>query len=214
MKIVILGGGISGLSVYLFLQKHLPKPSPPAKPHEILIYEAYDTTRGLHSKDAGSAYIPKPQTDYDQTANSIAIGGGLGILGNGLNVLKRLDEDIFHDIVRNGHPLTNFKFSNSRGWTLLNQPLQTENGMTGVLVGRQAFWACIRDKVPDEAIVTKKVAAVVANVGNRRNVVQFVDGSPDVEADLIIGADGLRSIARKAVLGSDEKVDFHSPHYE
>ena len=210
MKIVIIGAGISGLSTYLFLRKHLPIPSPPAEPHSIQIYETYNTTRGLNRKDG------LPPGSHDQSAASIGIGGGLGIVGNGLKVLKRLDESLFHDVVRNGHPMHAFKMSNARGWTLATLPVKSrdEPPMTCVMIARQALWNCLRVNVPDRAIVTKKVSAVVAAAGQQKNVIKFADGSPDEECDLVVGADGLRSVVRKAIFsssGDDNKTEDPFP---
>jgi 2-polyprenyl-6-methoxyphenol hydroxylase-like FAD-dependent oxidoreductase len=214
MKIVIVGAGISGLSTYLFLRKHLPTPSPPAQPHSIHIYETYDTTRGLNRKDGIHPGA------HDQIASSIGIGGGLGIMGNGLNVLKRLDESLFHDIVRHGHPMHDFKMSNARGWTLAKIPIksQDEPPMTCVMIARQALWDCLRVNVPDSAIVTKKISAVVATAGEEKKIIEFADGSPAEECDLVIGADGLRSVVRRAIFSSsegDNKTEEPFPaHYE
>jgi 2-polyprenyl-6-methoxyphenol hydroxylase-like FAD-dependent oxidoreductase len=214
MRIVIIGAGISGLSTYLFLRKHLPTPSPPAEPHTIYIYETYDTTRGLNTQDG---IHPGAQ---DQVANSIAIGGGLGIVGNGLNVLKRLDESLFHDVVRHGHSMHAFKMCNARGWTLARIPVKTrdEPPVTCVMLGRHALWNCLRVNVPDSAIVNKKVSCVVATAGEQKNLIKFADGSPDEEADLVIGADGLRSVVRRAIFSSgreNDKTEEPFPaHYE
>lgn len=214
MKIVIIGAGISGLSTYLLLRKHLPTPSPPAQPHSIYIYETYDTTRVLNHK---SGVHPG---SHEQNANSIGIGGGLGIMPNGLNVLKRLDESLFHDVVRNGHPMLTFKMSNARGWTLAKLPVLShdEPPLSCVMVARQALWNCLRVNVPDSAIVTKKVSAVIAAVGEQKNVLKFADGSPDEEFDLVIGADGLRSVVRRAIFSSSgdgkQTEDQFPAHYE
>src|SRR5579859_4523463 len=134
MRIVIVGAGISGLSTYLLLRKHLPNPSSPAEPHTIHIYETYNTTRALSPQDG---IHPGGR---DQVASSIGIGGGLGVLGNGLNVLKRLDESLFHDIVRHGHPMHAFKMCNARGWTLAKLPIKSrvDPPVTCVMLARQA----------------------------------------------------------------------------
>ena len=214
MKIVIIGAGISGLSTYLFLRKHLPIPSPPAEPHFIRIYETYDTTRGRIGKD-GLA-----RGSHDQSASSIGIGGGLGIVGNGLKVLKHLDESLFHHVVRNGHAMHAFKFSNARGWQLATLPIMSRDDppLTCVMIARQELWNCLRVNVPDGAILTKKIDAVVATAGGQKSILKFADGSPNEEFDLVIGADGLKSVVRKAMFcsrGEDDKTEDPYPaHYE
>ena len=207
MKIVIIGGGISGLSTYLFLQQRLPTPAPPAEQHEITIYENHDASRKLkrqlHSKDA-----------TEQTTNTIAIGGGLGLGPNGLNVLKRLNKNLFHDVVRSGHSISQWRMSCARGWELASVNIQTdeEPPMKSVMIGRQTLWHCIREYVPDEVIVQQKITKVVAAAG-QRPVISFADGSPDVECDVVLGCDGLRSIVRTAIF-SDLGEDKYPPNYE
>ena len=67
-------------------------------------------------------------------------------------------------------------------------------------------------RVPDGAIVTKRISKVVANAGGR-NTISFADGSPAIEADLVIGADGLKSVAKHALFPEAEE-DPYPPHYE
>jgi 2-polyprenyl-6-methoxyphenol hydroxylase-like FAD-dependent oxidoreductase len=210
MKIVIVGGGISGLVSYLFLKKHLPNPAPPADAHEFFIYESHDASRNLerqlHSQDA-----------FQQTTNTIAIGGGLGLGPNGLNVIKRLDESLFHEIARSGHSITRWKMLAARGWELGSVAIQTEEElpMNSSMIGRQTLWHCIREHVPDAVIVQKKISKVVAASGKRPSI-SFADDTPDMECDLVLGCDGLRSIVRKAIFSDvdDENTERYPPHYE
>ena len=215
MKIVIIGAGVSGLSTYLSFRKHLPTPSPPAEPHSIRIYETYDTARGLIGKDG------LPRGSHDQSANSIGVGGGLGVVANGLKVLKRLDESLFHDVVRRGHAMHAFKMSNARGWQLASLPVKSMDDppFTCLMIARQELWNSLRVNVPDSAITTKTVSAVVATAGEQKSVLRFADGSPDEEFDLVIGADSLKSVVRKAMFcnssGIDNKTEDAFPaHYE
>jgi 2-polyprenyl-6-methoxyphenol hydroxylase-like FAD-dependent oxidoreductase len=210
MKIVIVGGGISGLVSYLFLKKHLPNPALPAEAHEFFIYESHDASRSLerqlHSQDA-----------IHQTTNTIAIGGGLGLGPNGLNVIKRLDESLFHEIVRSGHSITQWRMQAARGWELGSVAIQTEEEppMNSSMIGRQTLWHCIREHVPDTVIVQKKISKVKAAAG-KRPFISFADDTPDVECDVVLGCDGLRSIVRKAIFSDvgEEGTEKYPPHYE
>ena len=129
MKIVIIGGGIAGLSTYLFLRKHVS--SLPNQHHEIKIYEAYDISKYIDksctpalstnvngstnkaSNDYKSAKVNSEMTSStslsDPTFTPEAIASAIGISRNGLDVLSRLfsdtstdskeDEDGFSDIL-------------------------------------------------------------------------------------------------------------------
>lgn len=214
MKIIIVGAGISGLSTYLFLRKHLPSPAPPAQHHEVLIYETYDSKLASHVENLDNA------DTQDQHRTSISVGGGLGIMGNGLNVLKRLSQELFHNVLLKGHPILAFKFCNARGWELATMKVgsRDEPPMTGVMISRQALWNSLRERVEDRAISTKEVIAVIAHPGSQRNVISFADASPDEHADLVIGADGLRSVVRKAIFRDGEvkgnEEERFPAHYE
>ncbi|KAF4583104.1 extracellular salicylate hydroxylase/monooxygenase [Ophiocordyceps camponoti-floridani] len=200
MKIVIVGAGISGCGIYLLLKKHLPKPLS-AEPHDITIYEAYDTDKDTTASARGQG---------PTHSSTLVVGGGLGVGANGLNVLKRLDEDILRDVVSGGYIVPTMKMKTKGGTVLARvQPSgngdgNADNGMNMVASSRHWLWRCLRNRVPDDAIVNKTVTQVVAK-GEGRNVVRFVDGT-SVEADMVIGADGLNGLTKNALFpeaGSD-----------
>ena len=211
MKVIIIGAGISGLSSYLLLKKHLPEPATPAQSHTIVIYDAYETSRD-QKRSSDNEVHPGA---HGQEANSISVGGGLGVMPNGMNVLKRLSDELFSNVMAAGHPLSAFKLSNARGWTLATLPVQSKDDppLAGCMISRQALWSCLREQVPDDAIATKRVIDVLVHEGVACNIVRFTDDSPDEEADLVIGADGLRSPCRKAIFAKDDKQQ-HEAHYE
>lgn len=197
MKIIIVGAGISGLTTYLFLKKLLPSALPQDVPVEIIIYEKHQ---------AGAEKCP--------TSGSTTVGGALGIVPNGLHVLQDLNEELFEKIVAKGYSCSHFCMRNSYGYTLARFPT-VDHGpppIYTVMIGRQDFWQCLREAVPDEAIVHANVLEVTCEQAQQARL-KFTDGSPDVEADLIIGADGVRSIVKRSVTG-DGKTDHYPPHYE
>lgn len=210
MKIAIIGGGISGCTLYLLLKKHLPKPQSQEQ-HSITIYEAHDTNKDTTSTD---------RTQGPTHSATLVVGGGLGVGPNGLNVLKRLDQELLGDIVRGGYvtPIAIMKRKN--GSVLVraqtgHDPSSSkgrEPSMGTLGTSRHSLWRCLRVRIPDGDIVTKRVSQVVASPDGP-NVIRFADGSPAVEADLVIGADGLKSCAKLALFPESEKDPF-PPHYE
>lgn len=206
MKIVIIGAGISGCGAYIALKKHLPRPAPPAEDHTYTIYEAYDT-----AKDTTFRERPAHGETHSST---LIVGGGLGVCPNGLGVLARLDESLARDVVRAGYPVSHFKMQSSYGWELFRGSAagSREPVMNTVSMSRHALWRCLRDRIPDDIIFNKRVSEVVANADGR-NIVRFADGSPPIEADLVIGADGLKSTAKNALF-QERNGDPYPPQYE
>ncbi|KJZ75700.1 hypothetical protein HIM_04857 [Hirsutella minnesotensis 3608] len=211
MKIVIIGAGVAGCASYLLLKKHLPRPLS-EEPHSITIYEAYDT-------DKDTTYSDREQGPTH--SSTLVVGGGLGIGANGLHVLRRLDEQLLFDIVRGGYVVPTMKMLTKNGTVLARlQPTGSPSSGDGtpsqqmhmVASSRHSVWRCLRTRIPDSAIVTKRISEVIAKPEGR-NIITFADGSPPVEADLIIGADGLKSLTKRALF-PEAKEDPFPPHYE
>ncbi|KAL2862373.1 FAD-dependent oxidoreductase [Aspergillus lucknowensis] len=203
MKIIIIGGGISGCTAYLQLKKHLPVP-PPGEQHEITIYEAYDTS------------IDATHNEGETHSSTLIVGGGLGVFPNGLHVLKRLDEDILRDVVRGGYLIAHQDLRSKNGTLLVRidptaHPEEDGERMHLLATSRHSLWKNLRLRIPDSDIQTKRILKVVATADGR-NTVHFTDGSPSAEADLVIGADGVKGITKQAIL--PEKEDLYTPVYQ
>lgn len=212
MKIVIIGAGISGLSAYLFLKKHLPRPSHPASDHTYVIYEAYDT-----NKD--TTFGQRPSSDIH--SSTLKVGGGLGVGPNGINVIRRLDPELLKDIVTGGYAVSTYNMKSKNGKTLAQISSHASVSVTKdddkktantVAISRHNLWRSLRIRVPDNVIVNKRIHEVIAKPDGR-NIIRFTDGSSPVEADLVIGADGLKSITKHALF-PDTKGDVYPPQYE
>ncbi|KAJ6109735.1 hypothetical protein N7486_001970 [Penicillium sp. IBT 16267x] len=215
MKIIIVGAGISGCSAYLSLKKHLPKPPGPAENHTYTFYEAYDTARDTTFRERPASAIGEGAT----RSATLVVGGGIGLGPNGLNVLRRLDESLLQEVVRSGYPYSEFQIKSAYGWKLMQvQATAQVNGhaMNSVAMSRHSIWQCLRDRIPDDVIVNKKIAKVVPHGSpTGKHLVIFVDGSEPAEADLVIGADGLKSTVKRALFDAENPEDDpYPPKYE
>lgn len=215
MKIVIVGGGISGLSLYLFLQKLFPASLPSSGSGsgscsglELVVYETHEARKRENGSELSVVGDPKGFV-------SGAVGGALGVAPNGLRVLRYLDEHLYTAIVNQGYPVSHFWIRNALGWNL-SRFSATDTGspqLQTVLIARQALWNLLRDRVPDSALERRSVSRVIC-ANDQRTRISFADGSPDVEADLVVGADGVRSITKSAVLPVDGTTDEYNAVYE
>ncbi|PYH97180.1 FAD/NAD(P)-binding domain-containing protein [Aspergillus ellipticus CBS 707.79] len=214
MKIVIIGGGISGFAVYLALRQHLPRPPPPAEDHEYTIYEAYDT---------GQDTTFRERPEGGPHSSTLIVGGGLGVGPNGLHVLQRLDPKLLRDAVQGGYVVNQSNLKSKHGYLLMqldssgtcNSVRQSgEHQSPTHLLGtsRHSLWRCLRTRIPDAVIVHKRISEVIAN-SQGRNLIHFTDNSPPIETDLIIGADGLKSIVKRALF-PEASEDPYPPQYE
>lgn len=192
MKIAIVGGGISGLGVYLNLQKQLAKAPALKGSIEVCIYEPHDLPR-LGSKRADD--IPSS-------------GGGYGIAPNGMASLKRLDPSLREVVLRNGYPAPNTVMKSARGWTLGVMPFTDLRGTSPeccVMVLREVVVAAMYERIPESVVVRKRVIKV--EDGNDGATVHLDDGQQHV-FDLVIGADGVWSRTRPAVLGDGMDPEY------
>ncbi|WPH00028.1 Hypothetical protein R9X50_00285100 [Acrodontium crateriforme] len=213
MKIVILGGGISGLAFYLYLQKEGL-----TQTHDITIYDSRDLSSTALNQPLNltgtASNIGDSNTDYTAPIyDASKIGGALGLAANGLGVLRRLDRVLLDEVMRTGHVTKIWRLANARGWTLSLIRMVGED--EGVMLLREELWRVLRKRVPDEVVRRGKVVRIDLKGEGARTRVRFEDGQ-DVEADLVVGADGIWSPTRKAMFegqGPNGEYQF-APHYE
>ncbi|ETI22616.1 hypothetical protein G647_06692 [Cladophialophora carrionii CBS 160.54] len=132
---------------------------------------------------------------------------------------------IMHQLATHGHPIDCWQISTARGFTIVDVKLRRAHNrepaspnadaqMTegrdgtkqtdlyrGIMIARQSCWEILRDRVLDiapDTISKKRVTDVEIGDKTSLNIITFEDGSREL-ADLVIGADGLRSVLRRAM---------------
>ena len=194
MKIAIVGAGASGLTAYLYLVKHIPQPPAPSPPHKIIIYESHTIER--RKRGIGSAEIP-------------LVGAGLGISPNGMNVLFDLDESLHREVRAKGFSATKFVFQNGRGWSLGSSNTVHDFGSRlepTIMISRADVLESLFERIP-EGVVKVQTITKVLDSQEQQAVIEFADGSSE-SFDLVVGADGVRSKIRDAILGEAYRAQY------
>jgi len=183
MKILIIGGGIGGFSMYHALRKHLAETSPATT---IKIFEAYPSA----------------------SSTKTIIGGGLGLAPNGLRALASLSPEIAQDIQAHGFCQSTITLRNSRGKLLggIRNGRKERYGFDQVLLPRESVHDAVLKDVPPDAVEWKKKAREVRETEEGVEV-EFEDGTVE-KGDLVIGADGVRSKVREAIFGNKYQAEY------
>ena len=192
MKIAIVGGGISGLSTYLNLQKHVVQNPRLKVSVSVTIYESHDLQH----------------LDNTKTTDIPSLGGGYGIAPNGMASLRRLDPDIHEQTLRKGFPAAKTWMKSARGWTLGVMPFfdaRGEHPECCTMILREIVIQNLYKCVPSSDIVNHKVVEVMDGEDKARIK---IDNGEEESFDLVIGADGVWSKTRQVLIG-----DAYPPEY-
>jgi len=183
MKIIIVGAGLAGLSTAIALRKYVQPLDPDL---EIKIYDEADT-HGVHSMG---------WTDHADIRLKRQ-GAAISLQSNALRVLRDLDPNLAEQVVATGFPCKGFTWKTAGGWLLGREWL-------GLLpVSRPRLIKCLVDALKRDKVVFHSVSKVVPVPGHRP-VVHLDDGTIET-ADLVVGADGIRSPIRRCLLGDHEE---------
>jgi 2-polyprenyl-6-methoxyphenol hydroxylase-like FAD-dependent oxidoreductase len=136
-------------------------------------------------------------------------GGALGLAPNGMNVLAAAG---VAEQVRNASVTAHeWAFENQYGKLLACQsagdPLRY--GQTGVMITRTALHRVLVEQAEAEGIsvtYNKRLTAIDDRPG--QPIVAYFDDGTSIEGDLIVGADGIRSQVRRAVMPEAPKPAY------
>jgi 2-polyprenyl-6-methoxyphenol hydroxylase-like FAD-dependent oxidoreductase len=136
---------------------------------------------------------------YERAPALSEVGAGIWIPPNAMQVYERLGVD--RDLLARSLPLRAIEVGSAAGEVFQRVelgPFRREFGFTTQSVHRAVFQRCLADHYGPGRIHFGRECAAVDEEGGRPRVT-FADGTI-VEADVVLGADGLRSRAREYVL--------------
>ena len=167
MKILIVGCGIGGLAIYRALRKYL------------------GDTPGISIKVVDS---------HEQPTHTRSIGGGLGIAPNGLRMINSLSPEAVSYLLNDGFQLSSMTFRNRKGYLLGQLAVDPQRyKFPMVMIRRAAICEALLPGLKQEDV---RWGLEVLNVKLQDDgtgvIVEFADGTSET-ADLVIGADGMRS---------------------
>ncbi|RYO97378.1 hypothetical protein DL765_011222 [Monosporascus sp. GIB2] len=204
MKAIIVGAGVAGLSTYLQLRKVLPSQDSLT----IHIYESH-RPQGLTPSITPDTSLSKQGDLTDTTA---VVGNSIALVPSSIRLLRYIDTRLYDIFKVRGYRNESYTFKTARGHRIA----VTSTGDKAcpqeytVSCPRYGLWECLRQVVGNDKIQYRKVVDV--DLSGEKPVVKFADGGEE-DADLVIGADGVRSVVKKGLFGEDDKRQY-APRYE
>ena len=139
---------------------------------------------------------------YEKAQDFRPIGGGLGLLPNGLNFLDAIEPGIVETIKNSGCEVSRSVLKNTLGETISANPVskyQDKYGQTFITVWWWRLQQILASKLPPESIHLNHRCLGFAQ--DEQGVTIHFENGKQVKADLLIGADGINSAVRAALIG-------------
>lgn len=135
---------------------------------------------------------------YERTKELREVGAGVALWANATHIMKQLG--LLEETVKAGYLTTNYQFCSQQGKELVNVPI---DGFELPVVGihRAELHRLLWQNVPTEKFILDETFERFERQDNRVHA-YFTSGT-QVEGDALIGADGLRSRVRAALLGDE-----------
>jgi 2-polyprenyl-6-methoxyphenol hydroxylase-like FAD-dependent oxidoreductase len=132
---------------------------------------------------------PQPRTE----------GCGILLVQAGMEALNQGNPEICRQIIQGGAPVRRFEFRNLRGDTMSSEPVSyTANELPGMLVHRKTILEALLDQLPRECLRSNAALQSIEQTACGA-IAHFQDGS-QWEGDILVGADGILSQVREAVV--------------
>ncbi|WP_243146618.1 FAD-dependent monooxygenase [Scytonema sp. UIC 10036] len=139
---------------------------------------------------------------YEKAQDFRPIGGGLGLLPNGLNSLDAIEPGIVETIKNSGCEVSTTILKNTQCETIRTSPArmyQDKYGQPFITVWWWRLQQILASKLPSESIHLDH--RCIGFEQDDRCVSVYFENGERVSADLLIGADGINSVIREALIG-------------
>lgn len=133
---------------------------------------------------------------YERTKQLREVGAGIALWPNATHILKNLG--LLSEAMQVGYLTTNYQFNSQRGKELVNIPIDGFELPT-IGIHRAELHQLLWRNVPGEKFILGETFERFERQGSR--VQAYFASGLSVEGDALIGADGLRSRVRAAMLG-------------
>lgn len=189
MKVIIVGAGLCGLATAIALRKHVKLEN---EELEIKIYEKTQLDPSTEAK-----------SDEEAAEKGRKLGAAVNLQQNGLFVLRDLDAALYEKVLSRGYPCKHMTWKTAGDITL------GRNYLNVLAISRPVLIESLEEYLPEHSVTYRTVSEVVISEHSKPRV-RFEDGEPDEEADLVVGADGIRSPVRHALF---DQADQYDPVY-
>jgi 2-polyprenyl-6-methoxyphenol hydroxylase-like FAD-dependent oxidoreductase len=151
------------------------------------------------------------------TDSAEVVGNMIALTPATMRVLRYIDEGLYRLFLSRGCQNKTYVFNTARGHSLgmrdTGDDGQLPTSEHTVSCPRAVLRRCLLEIVGETNVQYDKVVSVNLVPGSKP-VVRFADGRQE-SADLVLGADGVRSVVKTAVLGPEQDAAARfSPHYE
>ena len=139
---------------------------------------------------------------YEKAQDFRPVGGSLGLLPNGLKSLDNIQPGIVEEIKNSGCQVTDMVFKNTQGETILTKPRVNKYNFPIITVWWWRLQQILVSKLPANIIHLDRRCTGFSQ--DDEGVDIYFDGKDTIRADLLIGADGIKSAVRENLIGDGE----------
>ena len=138
---------------------------------------------------------------YERAQALRSIGAGLSLTPNGLNSLNAIQPGIVESLIKAGSPIYTLTLKRSTGEMIASKPmtLQQQYGQPMLDIQWSKLQAILAAALPPEIIHLRH--RCIGFEQQNTSVTARFEGGKTVQADLLIGADGINSIVRQGFVG-------------